>query len=319
MNVVIVADEGYIQHAGVMLTSLFETNKGCRIRVFLLTNGISDDNQRRLECLCKAYGNSIEICQPDSQLSQYCDIDKLNSSNWSKMIYYKLFMPHILPLEVERCLFLDVDMVVVDNLNELYNIPLNPNAIIAAVEDVISCLPRKDTLGLSETDPYINSGVMVCDIARWREEENNHPIFDFVIEHSNVFVNEQDVIATYMKGRIQLLPIKWNMVGCNYLRKKFVFPKYYAELSDARKHPAIHHFCTLIQPWYADSPHPYKHLYTRYLGIYAHITGAPVNMKLPYKTKPKTFLQKVRHFIARTLNAFDIIKQPGYVLHKFRY
>ena len=108
MNVVIVADDGYIQHAGVMLTSLFETNKGCRIRVFLLTNGISDDNQRRLECLCKAYGNSIEICQPDSQLSQYCDIDKLNSSNWSKMIYYKLFMPHILPLEVERCLFLDV-------------------------------------------------------------------------------------------------------------------------------------------------------------------------------------------------------------------
>ena len=62
MNVVIVADDGYIQHAGVMLTSLFETNKGCRIRVFLLTNGISDDNQRRLECLCKAYGNSIEIC-----------------------------------------------------------------------------------------------------------------------------------------------------------------------------------------------------------------------------------------------------------------
>ena len=115
-----------------MLTSLFETNKGCRIRVFLLTNGISDDNQRRLECLCKAYGNSIEICQPDSQLSQYCDIDKLNSSNWSKMIYYKLFMPHILPLEVERCLFLDVDMVVVDNLNELYNIPLNPNAIIGS-------------------------------------------------------------------------------------------------------------------------------------------------------------------------------------------
>ena len=32
MNVVIVADDGYIQHAGVMLTSLFETNKGCRIR-----------------------------------------------------------------------------------------------------------------------------------------------------------------------------------------------------------------------------------------------------------------------------------------------
>lgn len=36
MNVVIVADDGYIQHAGVMLTSLFETNKGCRIRVFCL-------------------------------------------------------------------------------------------------------------------------------------------------------------------------------------------------------------------------------------------------------------------------------------------
>lgn len=41
-NIVIVANEAYIQHAAVMLCSLFETNKGKQFDIYLLTDGIKN-------------------------------------------------------------------------------------------------------------------------------------------------------------------------------------------------------------------------------------------------------------------------------------
>ncbi|SHF10709.1 Lipopolysaccharide biosynthesis protein, LPS:glycosyltransferase [Bacteroides faecichinchillae] len=321
MNIVIVTDDGYVQHAAVMLTSLFESNSSNRFHIFVFTNDISGENYSRLERLCAAYGNSISVHYPEKELLHNSNIDimRLNSGGWSKMIYHKLFMPLILPKSVERCLFLDVDMVIVDDLAPLYNIKMVDYNIIAAVEDLLSCIPRKKALGLAMSDLYINSGVMVCDIEQWRKEEKRRPIFDFVYKWSDRVINEQDVIAAYMKGRIQLIPIRWNMVGCNYLRKKNVFPKYYEELTNARRHPAIHHFCTLIPPWYADSPHPFRKLYIKFLKIYAEKIGISVNLHLPYKNMPKSHWQKLRHVIANVLNFMDIIRQPGYVLHKWKY
>lgn len=321
LNIVIVANDGYIQHAAVMLTSLFDSNNKEQFRIFLLTDSISDTNRIRLNKLCDAYNNKIEVHIPELELKQSCNIDitRLPSGSWSTMIYYKLFMPSILPADVNRCLFLDVDMVVVDDIKPLYEIDMEDNYTIAAVEDVLSCMPRKGVLGMEAEAPYINSGVMVCDIARWRKMEKERPIFNFVQEWSDRIINEQDVIAVYMTDRIKLLPIRWNMVSCNYLRQRFVFPKYYPELHEARKHPAIHHFCTFVQPWYADSPHPYKGLYRKYLIQYAEIAGFEPNHNFPYKGKPKSLYWKFRHSIGSILNFFDIIKQPGYILHPLRY
>lgn len=320
MNVVIVSNDAYVQHAAVMLTSLFETNRESDFRVFLLTDGLSDENKSRLGYLCQVYGNELEIHLPENELCHIgTDISSLNSSRWNRMIYYKLFMPIILPTDVERCLFLDVDMVVVDDIKPLYNINFGDGNVIAAVEDVTSCILRKRALGMGDSDAYINSGVMMCDISAWRKRESEYPIFNFVYEWSDKIINEQDVLAVYMHDRIKLLPIRWNMVGCNYLRKKFVFPQYYGQLSEARKHPAIHHFCTLIQPWFADSPHPYRSLYKKYLIVYAKKVGVKVNLRFPFKNRPKTMIQTLRHDFGRLLNLFDIIRQPGYVLHKIRY
>lgn len=321
INIVIVSDDNYVQHAGVMLTSLFESNCEHHFRVFMITDGISSTNKSRLERLVIQYQNNIEFLTPsdESKKKISLDINSLNSGKWNPMIYYKLFIPHILPQEVTRCIFLDVDMVIVDDLMPLYETYLNKGEIIAAVEDVVSCIPRKEILGMNPTQPYINSGVMLCDVTRWREEENKRPIFQFVSEWSSKIINEQDVIAVYMKDKIKLLPIRWNMVGCNYLRQRFVFPKYYPELTEARKYPAIHHFCTLVQPWYADSPHPYRNLYVKYLKIYSKRISENISLRFPYKGKKKSFTHQIRHSIGRILNLLNIVKQPGYVLHKLRY
>ena len=91
-HIVIVTDEGYVQHAAVMLTSLFETNRRKIFHVYVLTNGLSQKSESRISSLCRRY---------DSYLTQHicsdAKIKDLPVGQWSTMMYYKLYIPTILP------------------------------------------------------------------------------------------------------------------------------------------------------------------------------------------------------------------------------
>lgn len=258
-NIVVVSDEGYVQHTGVMLYSLFCLNKDKYFRIFYITDYISDSNRLNLENLCISFKAKIEF--------KICNIDlilKFPCGNWSHLIYLKLYIPIILPNDVDRCLFLDSDIIVNDDINDLYNIDLNDN-IIAAAEDNPDGDLHKKRLGLSSNDIYINSGVVVCDILNWKQAQQNRDIFRFAQSMVHKIINEQDVLSFYFKGKIKILPIRWNMVTHYFLRVPKIYDKYLTELSLSRKKPGIIHFCSPIKPWFKDCDHPYGNLYRKYL------------------------------------------------------
>lgn len=60
-------------------------------------------------------------------------------------MYLKLLMPQLLPTNIERCLFLDVDIIINADITELYHIDLVDN-IIAAAEDIPDCIYIKNGL-----------------------------------------------------------------------------------------------------------------------------------------------------------------------------
>lgn len=306
-NVVIVANDAYIQHAGVMLTSLFLKNPDYNFRVFLLTDGISDGSYERISCLCSHFGNSIEILEPSKQLAfSKMDISTLNSENWSPMVFYKLFMPSILPLEVERCLFLDVDMVINDDIDSLYHWNLD-DKIIAGVEDTIDIFDVKRKLGLDVIDDeYINSGVMVCNMVKWREKEKKSPILDFTLSIRDLIHNEQDVLALYFKGNMSYLPLRWNAVGWFFLRKPYVRDCYLREIPQVCANPGIVHYCLCIQPWYSDTNHPHAYMYKHYLKLYSSIVGFKVDMHFPRKTSLPPFNRRIRNKVDYILNCFNL-------------
>lgn len=303
--IVLVADEGYVQHAGVMLTSLFEHNSDKDFRVYLLTDGISEMSQDRLTTLCRHYGGELRVC-----LCSEDGLEELPVGQWSTMMYYKLFMPVMLPREAERCLFLDVDMVVNDDIEPLYHFDLQ-GRVLAAAEDMPDCVHIKPRIGLEQTDLYVNSGVMVCDLVRWREMEAVQPIFAFVRSVADRIVNEQDVIALYFRGRIGVLPIRWNMVTFYFNRVPKIFPKYLPELAEAKRNPGIVHFCAPIKPWFCDSQHPYRSLYRHYLRLYGQAAGCAVNLRFPYGEQ-LTPRQRVNKTIRNFLNRIGLMRDVGY-------
>lgn len=260
-NIVIVSDEGYIQHAAVMLTSLFCTNRDKTFVVYLLTDGITDETERKLRCVCDKYGTELKV--------KACGIDNLGDfpiGQWQPIMYFKLLIPQILPITEDRCLFLDVDMIIHDDIAKLYHWDLQ-DKVIAAAEDMPDCIAFKPRLGLKDSDLCINSGVMVCDLEKWRQMEREEPIMKYASGIIHKIVNEQDVIACYFRDKIALLPIRWNMTTFYFNRRPKIFVKYLHELDWAKKFPGIIHFAAPIKPWFKDCQHPYRKLYKQYLKL----------------------------------------------------
>lgn len=299
-NIVVVSDDGYVQHAAVMLVSLFSTNPGKAFAIYLITDGISAVAEQRLRSVCLRYGAELRVIN--------CSIDNLGDfpvGQWQPIMYFKLLIPQLLPETESRCLFLDVDMIVDDDIQKLYDWPLDGN-VIAAAEDMPDCVAFKPRLGLNADDLYINSGVMVCDLVEWRAMEREVPIMDYATSIIDKIVNEQDVIACYFRGRISMLPIRWNMTTFYFMREPKIFAKYLPQLLQSKAFPGIIHFAAPIKPWFKDCQHPYRHLYRKYL------------KRTPWKEyrfpvyEQLSLWGRVKKTIRNWLNRHDLIQDAGY-------
>lgn len=314
-NIVVVSDSKYIQHTAVMLKSLFSTNQDKVFNIYLLTDNNSAMIINSKSDICKdTYAKILQdLCECNNSYFRMieCDLSEIEDlpvGQWSTFIYLKLFMPIVLPKEVKRCLFLDVDMIINDDISSLYNINLE-GAVLAACEDIPDCIAHKERLKLESNDSYINSGVIVVDLEKWRNHEKKLSIFDYTRSVADVILNEQDVLSCYFRGKIKLLPIRWNMVTFYFMRKPKIFSKYLPELRDARLSPAIIHFAAPIKPWFKDCRHPYKYLYVKYLKI---TPWSSLCNKMQVYEK-LSIMKRLSKDIKHLLNKVNIMKDPLYL------
>lgn len=301
-NIVCVSNEQYVQHAAVMLCSLFENNKGKKFSIYYLMYDLSEISKNKIIKLCNKYGNNVVFIN--------CSMEKVSDfpvGQWNIAIYLKLFMPILLPPKVERCLFLDVDLIVNSDISDLYNYDLD-DKIIAATEDIPDCINHKQRLNLSSSDYYINSGVMVCNLKLWRIKNNKNNILDFSKKVFHLIKNEQDIIALYFKGNIKDLPIKWNMVTFYFERTPQILSKYKSQLKEAKRDPFIIHYACPIKPWFSDCNHPYRNLYKRYL-----LKTEWKNYKFT-RYENLSFLKIIKKRIRIFLNKINIIQDKRFLI-----
>lgn len=302
-NIVCVADESYAQHAAVMLASLIDHNKEKNFHVFLLTTGMSADTMERLRSVLNSHG-VITFCQAGDHLKELKGLRTATEhKTWNSIMYLKLLIPQFLTQDVERLMFLDVDMVVCSDITEVYELSLGDN-VVAACDDYKFQQASRDLLKLHPSEQYINSGMMVIDLDAWRTIEETKPMADFISEYRHLLRNDQDGIALYFRGKIQLVPNRWNATTFYFEQLPRVLDKYLSEVDEIRHNPAIVHFCEPVKPWFRDCHHPYRHLYRHYLAL------TPWHeYTFPYYVNPYT-LKFWKEELKYWLNRWGIRREP---------
>ena len=100
-------------------------------------------------------------------------------------MYYRLFAARYLPTEIDRVLYLDPDIVVNGNLQELYDTPLN-GYLFAAATHVREIMRKINVLrlGMHEDGTYINSGVLLMNLKLLREEQDYQKVFKYIKKYN---------------------------------------------------------------------------------------------------------------------------------------
>lgn len=280
MWVVYHSSDKFAEVTAVSMVSLFENNKDFdEINVLYIERGMTDKSKEMLKEIADKYSRSLEfIAMPN--WSEELNI-KLSTTKkgWLGFGYNRLFITKLLPENVDRILYLDSDTIIESNLTELWNIDFKDN-YIAGVDDCLSKRYRK-LVNLPDTGTYCNSGVLLINTKKWRDDNIIQKFIDYVYEQKGYFVfNEQSILNHVFAGKILVLPPQYNTVSIVFSLEYdemhvLRMPKNYSYTEDeylfARKNPVIVHYTGLFmipcRPWEKNSTHPYADRFYYYRNL----------------------------------------------------
>lgn len=278
MNIVYSSSDSFAPITGVSIQSLLINNADAdEINIYLIDNGISEDNKSKLRQLADKHNRTLVfIDKPDLNKQVGLSIN-IDIGRWNISTFFRLFLPTILPSGVERCIFLDGDTIVRHSLKELWEMDLE-DKIAAAIDDCRSDR-YKTELGLSTDNTYTNNGVILIDLKRWRELGVEKEFIEFMIaRNGSITYVDQGVLNGVLakKGLVKVIPTKYNVmtVFFDFNFKELIklrHPEHYLseeEYNEAVSDPYIVHYTSCFysgtRPWNEKNNHPYVGEYLEY-------------------------------------------------------
>ena len=308
INVLCATDEHYAAYCGVMLTSLLENNKNNFISIYIVGDSLSNEIIDRFKTLTESYNADIQIIPPPSSMFADCPIRE--GDYVSTATYYRIACGDILPDSVNRLIYLDCDILVNTDLNDLWNYDLG-EAPCGAVIDSYH-YDSQNRLKLNST--YFNAGVLLINVDYFRKNNVIQQCFNVLQENPDrIKMHDQDLLNIVIGDKVKLLPVRFNMLSA-FLRTDHcgqpISEKMQDEIIAAVQRPQdlIIHFEYFPKPWQKGAmiQHPFAELWDSY-----RVKSLWKNSTKIYKAPLKI---KARNCIMYILWFFKIKKKPKYYL-----
>lgn len=192
MNILVSLDSNYIYPLCTMLRSLSKNCSGSHIDLYVAYSSLTENDFSQMEtALCNVEHKIRRVPVSDELFADFPVLDRI-----SKATYYRLLAGDILPSEVDRILYLDPDIVINKNLEEFYSSDMKGCMIAGATHlfGILGAINRL-RLGMKHKHSYINAGVLLIDLKKWRETTNANDILTYISKkHRTLFLADQDVV-----------------------------------------------------------------------------------------------------------------------------
>jgi len=185
--------------------------------------------------------------------------------HYTKEMYYRLLAYKFLPDKLDKVLYLDPDILVINPINELYNTDLENYLYAAAYHDIPVKEINKIRLRAYDMEAYFNSGVLLMNLTLQRERINEEEIYTFVEKNkSRLIMPDQDILnALYCKEIKKLSEIKYNYDVRYYYYNK-ILSNGEVGMDYIMCNTSILHFCGKRKPWHKSYSGKFYSLYKHY-------------------------------------------------------
>lgn len=250
-------DQRYAPGLAVMVRSLLDAHRGKRkIELYVLETDLSDIIKKRLLSSWNDPRLKVTFLRPDTKpLEGLTCFGGVHTA-----MYFYLLLPTLL-LDCKKILKLDADMLILGDIEELWNTDLGEHPT-AAVQELRApllssewALPNWRELGLCPDAKYYNAGLQLMNLEIWRREK----IADAIIAHTKKYEKiirywDQDGVNAVLADRwLELDPV-WN-VEAEALMLTGWKPEEPERMQRLIEGAKIVHF-VVKKPWQKDCPHP---------------------------------------------------------------
>lgn len=193
------------------------------IEFYILSEGITESNKLLIE---KAFSDitpdfSITFIECNSR-EYFSHLKLFNGYHVTLNTCNRLLFPVLAP-NVNRAIYLDVDLIVLDDIKKLWVEELEGN-IIGAVPlfvdrlRIVNGFLQEIGVSIEENYSYFNSGVMLVDYNKWREKEGNNENIIYSLLRLSEIINPDSVPDelilnkyAYLNHCYKPLPHKYNV------------------------------------------------------------------------------------------------------------
>ncbi|MBX8936865.1 glycosyltransferase family 8 protein [Enterococcus gilvus] len=264
MTVVSSCNDAFAAHVTALFVSILENIKGSKaaLEFYVIDDEISLVNKRLMRTSIKGYGAALHFLTIDKH---YFDC-AVESDRIPETAYYRIAIPELLKnKDIDRVLYLDCDMIAVEDISELWNIDLT-DYTVAAIEDA-GFHQRLEKMEIAcDSTKYFNSGFMLINVKKWLNENVTKRVLRFIEDNpEKLRFHDQDALNAILHDQWLPLHPKWNAQSYIMNREvKHPDPTGEREYSETRKAPKIIHYSGHIKPWSDEFTSPLKRYYEEY-------------------------------------------------------
>lgn len=258
--IVFASNNHYSTYLGVALYSMLKnSSKNNNYDIIILDSDISEVNKIRIKTMIDGMKNvSVRYFNVNSCYKKYDESIFFTIGHFKLENYNRIFIPDIFH-NYEKIIYLDSDIVVLDDISNLYNINLDDN-LVGAAPDIEIIRNRKEYFDYCENElridsvfDYFSSGVMLFNIKEVMKIDFSELCIKELRRIKIPRCVDQCILNAVCKNRIKYIDVNWNIqYHIPYIDTKYkenLPEKYLKKYTDALANPKILHFTSANKPW----------------------------------------------------------------------
>jgi lipopolysaccharide biosynthesis glycosyltransferase len=326
IHVAAACDENYAMALAVVLSSIASNlGEARKAIVYVLERGLATDTKDKVERSIPP--NRLKLCWLSINAGRLAFLERTLRSfdTVSLESYYRLLLPEVLPAELDKVIYLDCDLVVNRDLGELWDLDVSETYLLAVPELALDSrfvsskagIRLYRELALPPDLELFNSGVMVINLRKWREQQLAWRAITYLREAAHYLRwHDQEALNAVLGGEWTALDPRWNV-------SMHVFGgKASAQHNvDLCRDPFIVHYNSAIKPWHPDFSFGFRELFFRQLDNTAWAGWRPSPLRFRalrrWRTRITRAAQKRHHASSRYVRrarllfyGWRVVRQP---------
>ena len=288
INIVMAGDsDAYIPICAVLNSIIVNHKTNKKLRIYIVCESAVELNELiNINCYVEsltakvrqdmAAKSNIKLIEPPNNIVEeiinkqsfksgnidYMKISKTFNAPVSVYNFIRFYFPELLPASVNKVIYLDTDMIVKGDIEELFNLSDHKYELGGVFSKFPYVLKKErwikpDYLSSLSRNNLFNAGMYVTYLDKWRENNYTHQCMSLVEANKfNNFYNggTQPPMNIVFSHSIQEIPQEWNQTGLGEFKRP-VSSEFETNIMNAK----ILHWTGGMKPWLSKKNDLYTH------------------------------------------------------------